>query len=199
MAFRREPAGAQHAHPAPWWPPGSPTWRAFVDFLACFSPAADWGKNLSGYLGGDLVVDDRNADGRPIERRERMVLASPIGAPDDEDAPSSPREEDPEQRAAASELRGIVEEADDALPEGFRVVFVLRAVEEMSVAETAEVLDLPEETVKTRLFRARERLKKEIHRRTDAAPEIYAFHLSRCDRVVARVLAHIMPHKTPMS
>jgi RNA polymerase sigma-70 factor (ECF subfamily) len=117
----------------------------------------------------------------------------------DEDAPSSPREEDPEQRAAASELRGIVEEADDALPEGFRVVFVLRAVEEMSVAETAEVLDLPEETVKTRLFRARERLKKEIHRRTDAAPEIYAFHLSRCDRVVARVLAHIMPHKTPMS
>jgi hypothetical protein len=54
----------------------------FADFLVRFSPAADWGKNLSGYLGGELEVDDRDADGRPIEQRERMVLASPIGAPD---------------------------------------------------------------------------------------------------------------------
>ncbi len=99
---------------------------------------------------------------------------------------------DPEQRAADGELRAALEAAIDALPEHYRVVFVLRAVEELSVAETAECLDIPEETVKTRLFRARALLQGRLGPRVDrAATAAFAFDGARCDRIVAAVLARI--------
>src|SRR5450759_806558 len=82
--------------------------------------------------------------------------------------------------------------AIDALPVGYRTVFVLRAVEGLSVAETAACLDVGAETVKTRLHRARASLRKEIHRRAGVvAGDVFPFHLSRCDRVVAAVLKRI--------
>jgi len=88
----------------------------------------------------------------------------------------------PEDAASGRELRHVLERAIDALPENFRTVFVLRAVEEMSTSETAEVLDLPDDTVKTRLHRARSMLQKSLLERAEG--EVYEFHLSRCDRVV---------------
>src|SRR5262249_48099345 len=57
---------------------------------------------------------------------------------------------DPEARAWSRELGALLETAIDGLPETFRVVFVMRAVEQLSVAETAACLEIPEETVKTR-------------------------------------------------
>jgi RNA polymerase sigma-70 factor (ECF subfamily) len=99
----------------------------------------------------------------------------------------SPRS--PEQEVNDQELRAVLERAIDSLPDEFRTVFVLRAVEQMSGAETAVCLDIPEETVKTRLHRARLRLQEVIARAFDAkATEAYEFHLSRCDRVVNGVL-----------
>jgi len=99
---------------------------------------------------------------------------------------------DPEVRAHGGQLRGMLERAVDALPEGFREVFVLRAVEELSVAETAECLDIPEEMVKTRLFRARARLQQQLASELDGGvAEVFAFHLLRCDRVVAGAFARI--------
>jgi len=66
---------------------------------------------------------------------------------------------------------------------------VLRVIDDMSGADTAEALGLPEQTVKTRLFRARERIKRELLAHFDAQPEAaYAFHLTRCDRVVRAVM-----------
>jgi RNA polymerase sigma-70 factor (ECF subfamily) len=98
----------------------------------------------------------------------------------------------PEQLASDAEIRPVLERAIDALPDEFRAVFVLRAVEEMSGAETAECLGIPEETVKTRLFRARARLKETLLEALEpAAPRAYEFHLSRCDRVVAGVLSRL--------
>jgi RNA polymerase sigma-70 factor, ECF subfamily len=95
----------------------------------------------------------------------------------------------PEQQASDTEMRAVLEKAIDALPDEFRAVFVLRAVEEMSGAETAECLGIPEETVKTRLFRARARLQETLLQALEpAAPRAYEFHLSRCDRIVAAVL-----------
>jgi RNA polymerase sigma-70 factor (ECF subfamily) len=127
-----------------------------------------------------------------LARARRRRRFEPMDVEGDEAEIAAEPARDPERSASDREIHGIVEAAVEALPESFRTVFVLRAVEEMSVVETAECLDLPEETVKTRLFRARARLQKEIHRRTAAAvPELYAFHLSRCDRVVAGVLARI--------
>lgn len=98
----------------------------------------------------------------------------------------------PEQHAVDKETRALIERAIDALPEDFRIVFTLRAVEQMSGAETAEALGIPEQTVKTRLFRARERLQKNLLCFTEAsASAAYDFHLTRCDRVVHNVLARL--------
>jgi RNA polymerase sigma-70 factor (ECF subfamily) len=98
----------------------------------------------------------------------------------------------PEQHASDGEIRAVVEKAIDSLPDEFRSVFVLRAVEEMSGAETAECLGIPEETVKTRLHRARARLQETLLQALEpAAPRAYEFHLSRCDRVVEVVFARL--------
>ena len=99
---------------------------------------------------------------------------------------------DPEEQASLQELRGEIERAVDALPDTFREVFVLRAVEGLSVSETAQCLDIPEDTVKTRLHRARGQLKRALLDRVDAAtPAAFDFHLRRCDRIVAAVFARI--------
>jgi RNA polymerase sigma-70 factor (ECF subfamily) len=99
---------------------------------------------------------------------------------------------DPEQQAMTGELRQALEASLDALPESHRSVFVLREVEGLSTAETAECLGLSEENVKTRLSRSRARLRRELFERAGvAAPAVFAFHLSRCDRVVAAVLARL--------
>jgi RNA polymerase sigma-70 factor (ECF subfamily) len=98
----------------------------------------------------------------------------------------------PEQKASDAEMRIVLERAIDELPHEFRSVFVLRAVEGMSGAETAECLGIPEETVKTRLYRARGRLQAVLIESIEPAlSEVYDFHLSRCDRVVAEVFRRI--------
>jgi RNA polymerase sigma-70 factor (ECF subfamily) len=99
---------------------------------------------------------------------------------------------DPERQAYDRELRLVLERAVDALPESYRLVFVLRAVEGLSVAETAACLDLGQEAVKTRLHRARHFLRKELEQRAGiVAAGAFPFHLSRCDRVVGAVLRRI--------
>jgi RNA polymerase sigma-70 factor (ECF subfamily) len=88
------------------------------------------------------------------------------------------------------ELRAILESAIDALPEIYRVVFVMRAVEGMSTAEVAHALDLQESAVKVRLHRAREQLRTDLlarAERTGALADAWGFDGGRCDRLVARV------------
>lgn len=106
----------------------------------------------------------------------------------------------PEQRASDKQLRAVLERAIDALPEEFRVVFMLRAVEEMSGVDTAEVLGIPEDTVKTRLFRARARLRDLVRADLEAqASQVFDFEATRCDRVVRAVFARLGIAETPMT
>ena len=101
-------------------------------------------------------------------------------------------EPDPERSTAHREMARILERAIDRLPDIFRVVFVLRAVEEMSVEETAEHLGLPEATVKTRLHRARRLLRQEIEAEIGSAfSEAYSFAGVRCARMTETVLARL--------
>jgi RNA polymerase sigma-70 factor (ECF subfamily) len=98
----------------------------------------------------------------------------------------------PEQATGDNELRELLERAVDSLPLGFRAVFVMRAVEGLSVEETAEALDIPEETVRTRHHRARGLLRQDLSEKIDqVAPQAFDFHLSRCDRIAAAVLSRI--------
>ena len=100
---------------------------------------------------------------------------------------------DPERQAYDRELRLALEGAIAALPDSYRLVFVLRAVEGLSVAETAACLDIGEEAVKTRLHRARHMLRKELSQRASiVAAAAFSFHLSRCDRVVKGVFQRIV-------
>jgi RNA polymerase sigma-70 factor (ECF subfamily) len=92
---------------------------------------------------------------------------------------------DPERQPYDRELKLALEGAIAALPDSYRLVFVLRAVEGLSGAETAACLDIGEEAVKTRFHRARPRLQKGLRQRgSGVTAEAFPFHLSRCDRVV---------------
>lgn len=99
---------------------------------------------------------------------------------------------DPERQALGGELRRLLEWAIDELPDGAREVFVLREVEGLSTAETAESLGVSDDVVKTRLSRAKAALRRTVMERTGAtAPDAFRFYRPRCDRVVARVMAVI--------
>jgi len=96
----------------------------------------------------------------------------------------------PEQSALRAQVRKIMETRIDLLPEIYRSVFVLRAVEEMSVEEVAAALDIPEATVRIRFFRARGLLREGLASEMDTAlGEVFAFDGARCDHIVANVLA----------
>lgn len=90
------------------------------------------------------------------------------------------------------EIRRLLEAKIDGLPEALRIVFVLRALEELSVEETAAALGIPEPTVRTRFFRARSQLREGLSREIDFAfDEVFAFAAERCERIVARVMARL--------
>jgi RNA polymerase sigma-70 factor (ECF subfamily) len=95
----------------------------------------------------------------------------------------------PEAAAMRTELRRLLERKIDELPAQFRTVFMLRDVEELSVEETAECLDIPAATVRTRAFRARALLRESLAREVDVATvNAFGFAGERCDRIVATVL-----------
>ena len=98
----------------------------------------------------------------------------------------------PEQEMLTHTMQIVLESAVDRLPETYRSVFMLREVEEMTTAETAECLDLSEEAVKVRLHRARSFLRKDIYAQTGAATvAAFQFLGARCDRMVAAVFERI--------
>ncbi len=98
----------------------------------------------------------------------------------------------PEVSIANVEARQLLEEAIDQLPEAYRAVVVLREVEEMSVAETAESLGVSDAVVKTRLHRAHAMLRKALYAQARGrATDLYQFHAVRCDRVVKAVFERI--------
>lgn len=96
----------------------------------------------------------------------------------------------PERSAMRSQMRALLEARIDRLPEAFRTVFMLRAIEEMSVEDVAQALDIPEATVRTRFFRARSLLREGLAQEVDTAlGDAFSFDGARCDRIVAAVLA----------
>ncbi len=106
--------------------------------------------------------------------------------------PRASGDDEPLAAAMRAQTRRLLERAIDALPESFRTVFVLRAVEDMSVEEVAAVLGIPEATVRTRHFRGRGMLRDALLREVDFAMEdAFSFDGARCDRIVDGVLARL--------
>jgi RNA polymerase sigma-70 factor (ECF subfamily) len=99
---------------------------------------------------------------------------------------------DQQRDARRGEMRRILEMRIDALPDGCRTVFVLRALEELSLEETASALEIPEATVRARYSMARGLLRESLARDVDRSlPEAFGLAGARCDRIVARVMERI--------
>jgi RNA polymerase sigma-70 factor (ECF subfamily) len=98
----------------------------------------------------------------------------------------------PERAAGRAQVRKLIEARIDLLPDAFRTVFMLRAVQELTVEETAAALGMPEAAVRTRFFRACSLMREGLSRDLDlACEEVFAFDGERCDRIVAGVIARI--------
>ena len=123
-------------------------------------------------------------------RREDNVVA--FGEEFDPDTAPSESTNGPESAAMREQMRAVLERHVDRLPAAFRTVFVLRALEEMSVDEVAACLEVATATVRTRYFRARALLREGLERDLDiASADAFGFAGARCDRIVAAVLLRI--------
>ncbi len=103
----------------------------------------------------------------------------------------------PERLAAMGDVREILEAGIDQLPDGFREVFVLRTIEQMSVEETATALDIQAATVKTRLHRAKALLRKTLENQLTAVSlKAFPFGGVRCAKTTEAVLARLQGHNS---
>ena len=137
-----------------------------------------------------LVLNECFGRLRRGARRQKVI---PMVSPTQEmDAVAEPDSERPDRLLARAQMRTLLERKLDDLPETFRLVFVLRSVEELSVEETAQTLDIPEATVRSRYFRAKSLLREALAQEIDLAErDIFEFGGRHCDRIVARVLARL--------
>jgi len=98
----------------------------------------------------------------------------------------------PEERTFDSEMRSLLEIAVDSLSDDYRSILMMRDIEGMSTAETADCLNITEENVKVRLFRARAIIRRQLLERVGAAStQAFQFLGARCDRIVNNVLERI--------
>lgn len=127
-----------------------------------------------------------------LRRRRRLVEMDALADASEEYRMPASNTPNPEQEVLIRTLGIILESAINQLPAAYRSVFMLREIEEMSTAETAECLGISEEAVKVRLHRARARLRKAITAQTSlATASAFQFDGARCDRIVSRVLERI--------
>lgn len=133
--------------------------------------------------------------GRVRKRRTTVQLAEPVeqtSAATIIPFPMNAVSDDPERTMAQREIQHVVERAVDELPDSFRIVFVARVMEGMSVEETAELLDLNAITVKTRLHRARKLLRENVERQIGPVVlNAFPFAGARCDRLTERVMTRL--------
>ncbi|RQZ06038.1 RNA polymerase sigma factor [Burkholderia sp. Bp9031] len=151
--------------------------------------------SLSTWLSR-LVLNECHTRQRRSARRDTIAPMVALSAITDfeREIMDADQNESPDRALMRAELRALLERKLDALPEAFRIVFVMRCVEEFSVEETAECLGIPEATVRSRHFRARSLLRESLAREIDLAErDVFSFDGERCDRIVLGVLARIGP------
>jgi RNA polymerase sigma-70 factor (ECF subfamily) len=127
-----------------------------------------------------------------LMRRRRNARTAMMAAMDVESDSLESDEAGPESLAQRGEMRRLLEARIDALPDSYRAVFILRALEELTVEEIAAVLGIPDATVRTRYFRARGLMRQSMAGDIDTTlQDAFAFAGLRCDRIVAEVFARL--------
>ncbi|MCC6786656.1 MAG: RNA polymerase sigma factor [Hyphomonadaceae bacterium] len=141
-----------------------------------------------------IVVNEAN--GR-LRKRRNEVAVEEVEAVQSMGAhvimfPNADASANPEEDVARMQVRRVIERAVDELPHDFRTVFILRDIEDCSVAETAAMLDIREETVKTRLHRARRQLRATLNTSfATTLGDAFPFLGRRCERITEVVLARL--------
>jgi RNA polymerase sigma factor (sigma-70 family) len=137
-----------------------------------------------------LVINECLGRQRRTSRRQNVV---PIVSSDSETVASVADDGDlPDKEAGRAQMRVVLERKVSELPDIYRVVFVLRSVEELSVEETARCLDLTEETVRSRHFRAKSLLRESLAKDLDLAErDLFEFGGTHCDQTIANVLGRL--------
>ena len=162
--------------------------QAYVNAYSCLRQF-DGRSKFSTWLTR-IAIHEAFARVRSRGRYTTMDPDSPFTTESLTPASSTP---DPERQAFAGELGALIESAIDRLPDGAREVFMLRQVEGMSTEEVADVLNVTEAVIKTRLSRARATLRRDLFEHAGIAESnAFRFLRPRCDRVVAAVLARIL-------
>lgn len=141
-----------------------------------------------------IVINESLGRRRAESRRRRAFADQGVAMLDDyrTQLMRGSDSETPDVSVAREQLRKMIEQAVDELPDQYRTVFILRDVEGVSGEETAEILGIPAATVKTRLFRSRRKMKELL------APEVstvlsgtFPFAGLDCAALTARVLARL--------
>src|SRR5262245_4481350 len=163
-------------------------------FLKAFTKLAEFrgDANLRTWLTRIAMND-------AIRRRRGRRLLVELGELENakERAPSAaylpdPTGSTPEAEAARSQIRHLLERAIDELPPAFRTILIMRDVEEVSVEETAGILGIKPETVRTRLHRARSRLRESLGKELGMMlKDVFPFERPRCDALTDRLLRGI--------
>ncbi len=162
-------------------------------YVAAFSHLASYrGESPLGAWLSRIVMNE--ALGR-LRRKPSAADFAPLEAVPEAEIiqfPSSAANEDPERTMAQRQILQLVENATDALPEVYRVVFVTRVIEGMSVEETADLLRIKPETVKTRLHRARQLVHDQLDKQIGPVlMDAFPFAGWRCERLTSGVLKRL--------
>jgi RNA polymerase sigma-70 factor (ECF subfamily) len=137
-----------------------------------------------------LVLNECYGRLRRSARRQKVIPI--VGATPEADTVAERDSELPDRILARTQMRALLERELDQLPEAYRVVFVLRSVEELSVEDTARCLNIPEATVRSRYFRAKGLLREAMAREIDLAErDLFEFGGAQCDGVIAQVFARL--------
>ena len=158
--------------------------RAFAN-LRSYRGEASLGTWLAR-IAINLALATLRKKGRPVQWEDG---ANPGDAMSDE----STEDEAPHAMAERGEMRLLLQASIEDLPVIYRSVFILRAVQEMTVEETAYCLGVSQDVVKTRFLRARAMLREALSTRIEAgARDTFAFAGERCDAVLAHVMAELL-------
>ncbi|HET7717979.1 MAG TPA: RNA polymerase sigma factor [Bauldia sp.] len=160
-------------------------------------------QNLQGFRGDSTLATwlTRIALNEALGRRRRrrpMVNLIDLDTFDEQREgrvlmfPGARADSDPESETSRAQIRRLLEQAVDGLPEAFRLVFVLRDIEQMTIEETASQLEIRPETVKTRLHRARRLLRDALRAKLGSVlDDAYAFDGARCESMTEAVLQRL--------
>jgi RNA polymerase sigma-70 factor (ECF subfamily) len=141
----------------------------------------------------------RIAINEALARRLRRARGPELNFKEEDDAMlESVSARNPEDEASRREMSRMLENAIDELPAIYRIVFVMREMEQMSTAETASALQIAEEATKVRLHRARGLLREAMSARMQASlTDVYPFLGRRCDRIVRAVMNTLASRPPP--